>query len=144
MVCACLVFCLAGTSLAQSPTWRGTYTVRGPGVNLSGSWTASLHQDPYAGWGTWTLFDGSGRAAGSGSWSARKTEKAWEGRWQVRVADQRGSISGTWTANLRINGAARFADLLQSALNEIVSGTWGRSSVQNGTWSIRAAPGDQP
>ena len=136
---ACLLLFLAWPALAQSTTWRGTWSATGPGVNLSGSWTARLHEDPNSGLGTWTLFDAAGRTAAAGSWSARKSEQAWQGRWSALLPNERRPISGTWTARARIDGSARFAELLRSALTQVVSGTWGRSGAQTGAWSIRAS-----
>ena len=138
-LCGLLLLSCAWFSLAQPPAWRGTWIATGAGPELSGNWTARLHTDPNVGQGTWTLFGLRGNEIASGTWSARKAASAWEGRWQVLTPSGR-TYSGAWTASLQAAPPAQFSELLQSAVREVVGGTWRMSRTQSGAWSIRAYP----
>jgi len=129
-------------SWAQPPAWKGTWSATAGGRKLAGSWTARVHAEPTAGWGFWSLLDPSGKQLATGSWSARKAERSWQGNWQAQYqAPSKQAFSGTWTARSNLDPSAALSELLQSALADIVSGTWGTDKL-SGNWSIRTYAGN--
>jgi len=119
----------------QLSTWSARTST---GRTFSGTWTGAA--DPSAGTaaGSWTLLDGAGKTVMSGTWSASKSSKGWNGAWRALVTDRRNVYSGTWSANVRLAPNARFADLFEAAIKEVVGGSW-RAGGPSGSWSIRAA-----
>jgi hypothetical protein len=132
-----LLAMLEGSGRTQSGR-EGSWSARTrTGNTLKGSWTAV--DDPKTGTvtGTWTLDDAAGKSAMRGAWSAAKSAKGWTGEWRAIVSGRRGEYAGTWNASVEIEPTARFADLFELAVKNIVSGNW-RAGGQSGAWSIRA------
>lgn len=119
------------------PSLTGTWSAKaGSGLTLMGGWTAT--PDPASGavTGTWTLFDAQGNTVADGGWSAAKAPAQWNGAWRAVVTGRGGEYSGTWTASVDLKADAPFVDLLQAAVQTVVSGTW-RGAGQSGAWAIR-------
>jgi hypothetical protein len=125
--------------LASGAEMRGSWSASSGGGNLAGTWTAEAHQDSGGVTGAWTLRDASGKILMSGGWSASKSPKFWNGAWRATVAGRGGEYAGTWTAATQLAPEARLADMLESAIRAVVSGTW-KAGAYSGSWSIRAAP----
>jgi predicted exporter len=72
----------------------------------------------------------------AGAWSARKKKKGWEGIWQARAGN--GALfAGTWSVRSPLEASAALTDLLELALNNVVTGAW-QAGRKSGGWSIRA------
>jgi len=123
--------------LASGAEMRGSWSASSnAGSSLGGTWTAEVHQESGGVTGAWTLRDASGKILLSGGWSASKSPQAWNGAWRAAVAGRAGDYSGTWAAAPQLASEARLADMLESALRAVVSGTW-KAGAYSGSWSIR-------
>lgn len=113
-------------------TWSA---VTSTGRTFSGTFT--VEPDPATGTvsGSWTLRDNTGKTIMGGTWSANKADKVWSGAWRAAVSGQSVEYSGTWSTNQRFPAAARFADLFEAAVKEVVGGDW-RAGAYSGSWSI--------
>lgn len=113
-------------------TWSA---VTSAGRTFSGTFTAE--PDPATGTvsGSWTLRDNTGKIVMGGVWSANKVDKGWNGAWRAAVSGQNAEYSGTWSTNHRFPAAARFAELFEAAVKEVIGGEW-RSGSYSGSWSI--------
>ena len=136
---------LAGVadSLAQTaapPAARaGAWTARSStGLTLAGTWTAKVDPTTGAVSGTWTLGDPKAPPRAQGFWSAAKSPAGWSGGWRAVVTGRKGEYSGTWAARLDLKPDARFAEMLEKAVQAAVAGTW-KAASQSGSWSIRAS-----
>ena len=126
--------------LASGAELRGAWSASSnDGRSLAGTWTAEAHQESGGVTGAWTLREAAGRILMSGAWSASKSPQEWTGAWRAIVAGRAGEYSGTWTAAAPLAPKARLADLLESALRAVVTGTW-KTGAYSGSWSIRASP----
>ena len=135
-----LVALMSSAVLASAADLRGTWSAASnSGQRLAGGWTAEARQDSEAAAGTWTLFDVAGKALMQGGWSASKSAKAWHGAWRATVSGRTGEFSGVWTSQTALAPEASLAQMLESALNAVVTGTW-KSGGNSGSWSIRAYP----
>ena len=105
------------------------------GQLLMGTWTAVLDTSGTV-TGTWALVDARGATVAEGAWSAAKSPDRWTGAWRAVVSGRAGEYSGTWTANIDDKSRTRLADLVDRALQAVVSGTW-RVNQRSGGWSIR-------
>ena len=85
------------------------------------------------------LQDAGGKVLMQGGWSASKSEQSWNGAWRATVSGRAGEYSGTWTSTTSLSPRAHLAEMLESALRAVVSGTW-KSGRRSGSWSIRASP----
>ena len=122
---------------AQPSEIRGSWSATAGTRNFIGSWTASLKTSANVSWGTWRLLDTSGKILAEGVWSVRRAGEGWQGSWR---ADSSGrSYGGTWKSDVKLPVSERFADLLDAALKEVVSGTW-RAGQTSGAWSLRTIP----
>ena len=119
-----------------SGTWSARSTA---GLTLMGAWTAVPDTTTGAVTGTWTLVDAQGATVASGAWSASKSPTRWNGAWRAVVAGRSGEYAGTWTADVALRRDAAFVDLLERAVQAVVSGDW-RAGGRSGAWSIRTAP----
>ena len=126
--------------LASGAELRGSWSASSSaGSSLGGTWAAEAHQQSGGVIGAWTLRDASGKILMSGGWSASKSLQAWNGAWRATVTGRATEYSGTWTAATQLAPEARLADMLESALRAVVSGTW-KAGAYSGSWSIRTAP----
>lgn len=118
---------------------HGTWSANGGGnLTLMGTWTAVPDTSHNTVTGTWTLMDTQGKTAAFGGWSAVKSNDAWTGAWRANVTGRTGEYSGTWTSSIELKPNAKFVDLFEKAIQNIMSGTWS-AGAQLGAWSIRAA-----
>lgn len=125
--------------LASGAELRGTWSASSnTGHSLAGTWTAEAHQSGGV-TGTWTLQDAAGEVFMRGGWSASKSAQSWSGAWRATVSGRSGEYLGTWTAPVALSPNAGLADLLESALRALVTGTW-KAGAYSGSWSIRASP----
>ena len=130
---------LAASALAASGAeLRGAWSAVSGGLNLAGTWTAEAHREGGV-VGTWTLRDAAGRTLMGGGWSASKAPQAWSGAWRATIVGRAGEYVGTWTSATPLARRAPLEDMLESALNALVTGTW-KTGVYSGSWSIRASP----
>lgn len=135
-----LVIVVSSAILASGAELRGTWGASSnSGQRLVGSWTAETHQESGSATGTWALYDASGKILLQGGWSASKSLKAWNGAWRATVAGRAGEDSGTWTAQTPLTPEQPLAQMLESALRAVVTGTW-KAGANSGSWSIRAFP----
>ena len=141
MSAACVLAALSlFATLVSGQELRGTWSASSnPGRNLAGTWTAEAHPESGGITGTWTLRDAAGKILMSGAWSASKSPQAWNGAWRAIVTGGAGEYSGTWMAQSSLGREARLADLFESAVRAVVTGTW-KGGPHSGSWSIRAAP----
>jgi hypothetical protein len=141
MSVACVLTALAVSTMpATGAELHGAWSASSnTGRSLAGTWTAEAHQESGGVTGTWTLREPTGKILVSGVWSASKVPKAWNGAWRAIVAGGAGEYSGTWTATTALAPESSMADMLESALRAVVSGTW-KAGGYSGAWSIRAAP----
>jgi len=124
--------------LVSGAELKGTWSATTQSGSLAGRWTAQA--DPSGGvTGTWMLQDATGRVLMQGGWAASKSAQAWDGAWRATVSGRAGEYSGTWTSATSLSPQARLAEMLESALRAVVSGTW-KSGPRSGSWSIRASP----
>ena len=131
------IFASSGILLSGADL-KGTWSATTQSGNLAGSWTAQA--DPSGGaTGTWMLQDATGRVLMQGGWSAIKSAQSWDGAWRATVSGRLGEYSGTWTSTSALSPQAHLAEMLESALRAVVSGTW-KSGQRSGSWSIRTSP----
>jgi hypothetical protein len=123
--------------LASGAELKGTWSATSQAGNLAGSWTAQPDQSGGV-TGTWMLQDATGRILMQGGWAASKSAQFWDGGWRANVSGRAGEYSGTWTSATSLSPQARFADMLESALRAVVTGTW-KSGPRSGAWSIRSS-----
>ncbi len=118
----------------QPNTWRASNTA---GSTFSGTWT--VEENPATGevYGAWTLRAAKGKTVMSGTWSANKSPKGWDGAWRAVASGKKVQYSGTWSASVQLKPDARFADLFEAAVQDLVGGGW-KSGGQSGSWSIQA------
>jgi hypothetical protein len=124
--------------LASGAELKGTWSATAQTGYLGGSWTAQADQSGGV-TGTWMLQEATGKVLMQGGWSASKSARSWDGAWRATVSGRSGEYSGTWTSATSLSPQASFADLLESALRDVVTGTW-KSGPRSGAWSIRASP----
>ena len=117
---------------------KGTWSATSQTGYLGGSWTAQTDQTGGA-TGVWMLQDASGKVLMQGGWSASKSAQSWTGAWRATVSGRAGEYSGTWTSTVSLSPQAHLAEMLESALRAVVSGTW-KSGPRSGSWSIRTSP----
>jgi hypothetical protein len=113
-------------------TWSAVTSV---GRTFSGTFTAEPDPSTETVSGTWTLRDNTGKTVMGGTWSANKSDKGWNGAWRAAVSGKSVEYAGTWSTNQRFPAAARFADLFEAAVKEVVGGDW-RAGAYSGSWSI--------
>jgi hypothetical protein len=123
--------------LASGAELKGTWSAASPAGNLAGRWTAQTDQTGGAA-GAWILQDATGKVLMQGGWSASKSAQSWDGAWRANVSGRAGEFSGTWTSATSLTPQAHLADMLESALRGVVTGTW-KSGPRSGAWSIRAS-----
>ena len=118
----------------QPNTWRASNSA---GTMFSGTWT--VEENPATGevYGTWTLSGGKTKSVVGGTWSANKSPKGWDGAWRAVGSDKKAQYSGTWSSTIQLKPDARFADLFEAAVKDLVGGGW-KSGAQSGSWSIQA------
>lgn len=135
-----LTIVAASAILASGAELKGTWAASSTGgQRLAGAWTAQAHPESGGVTGTWSLFDAGGKILMKGGWSASKSPKSWDGAWRAIVTGQTGEYSGMWTAETPLSPAAPLADMFESALRAVVTGTW-ESGANSGSWSIKAYP----
>jgi hypothetical protein len=138
MFAARVLAIFASSAILLGADLKGTWSATTQSGNLAGTWTAQA--DPSGGvTGTWMLQDAIGKVLMQGGWAASKSAQSWNGAWRATVASRAGEYSGTWTSATSLPPQASFADMLESALRAVVSGTW-KSGARAGSWSIRASP----
>src|SRR5579864_649936 len=125
-------------TLASGADLKGTWSATAQSGYLGGSWTAQADASGGA-TGAWMLQDASGKVLMQGGWSASKSAQSWEGAWRATVSGRGGEYSGTWTSTTSLSPQAHLAEMLESALRAVVTGTW-KSGPRSGSWSIRASP----
>src|SRR5437867_856128 len=118
-----LLLSFVSLGAAQSTHWPGTWSASSGSRTLTGSWDATLGDNPNVAFGTWTLLDRAGKQLAHGTWSARKAEKTWNGGWQARPSSGP-ALSGTWRARFPIVSPTRLSDLFEFALTNVVNGSW--------------------
>jgi len=120
--------------LGRANTWSATSS---KGQTLMGTWTAV--PDPASGGvtGTWTLVDAKGKTRARGGWSAAKSPAGGKGTWRAIVSGRTAEYAGTWSTDVDLGAGARLSNLLEKAIESVVSGRW-RAGGQSGAWSIRA------
>lgn len=124
--------------LASAADLKGTWSATAQSGNLAGSWTAQT--DPSGGvTGAWMLQDATGTILLQGGWSANKSAQSWTGAWRATVTGRAGEYAGTWTSASSLPPQARLAEMLESALRAVVTGTW-KAGPRSGAWSIRTSP----
>jgi hypothetical protein len=129
----------ASSVLASGAEIRGSWSASSTnGRSFGGTWTAEAHQASGGVTGTWTLRETAGKILLSGVWSASKSSQAWNGAWRAIVAGGSGEYSGTWTAETTLAPESRLADLFESAIRAVVTGTW-KVGAYSGAWSVRAS-----
>ncbi len=138
-VARALVALMASALLASGAELSGTWSAStNTGRSLAGTWTAEANQGGSV-TGAWTLQEASGKIVMRGGWSASKSPQAWNGAWRATILDHAGEYLGTWTAAVKLSPEAGVADMLESALRAVVTGTW-KAGSYSGAWSIRASP----
>lgn len=139
MYAACvLVMFAASAILASGAELKGTWSATTQTGYLAGRWTAQPEQSGGVA-GTWMLQDASGKILMQGGWAASKSAQSWDGAWRATVSGRAGEYSGSWASTASLSPQASLADMLESALRAVVSGTW-KSGPRSGSWSIRASP----
>lgn len=140
-LCAALVLLVVSTVAQQGPASPGEKTLRGtwiasagPTQMFRGRWWATLLPNTHnAAQGSWTILSDSNQILLEGTWSARKLPRGWEGTWSARVGGGR-AFSGTWTSDLSDINVKTFDDMLKSALEKQVSGSWQMGRMQGNWW----------
>ena len=133
-----LAIFVASAILACGADLKGTWSATAQSGYLGGSWTAQ--PDPSGGaTGTWMLQDATGKVLMRGGWSASKSARSWDGAWRATVSGRAGEYSGIWTSTTSLSPQGHLAEMLESALRAVVTGTW-KSGPRVGSWSIRASP----
>jgi hypothetical protein len=146
----CLLFCFAldrsgaqavvpqDTSAKKPSNPPNLWSARSSnGQIFGGTWTAVPDAKTGTVTGTWTLVDAQGRTMANGGWSASKSPDGWVGFW--RAANFGGTeheFTGSWRAAVDLKVTAGFAELFDSAVVNVVSGTW-RMGNHSGAWSIQ-------
>lgn len=120
--------------LGRANTWSATSS---KGQTLMGTWTAVPNPASGSVTGTWTLVDTNGKTRARGGWSAMKSPAGWNGSWRAIVSGRAGEYAGTWSADVDLGAGARLSNLVEKAVESVVSGRW-RTGRQSGAWSIRA------
>lgn len=139
MFAACVLATFAGfASLASGAELRGTWSATTQAGYLAGTWTAEAHESGGV-TGTWMLQEATGKILMRGGWSASKSAQSWNGAWRATVSSNAREYSGTWTSAAALSPQARLAEMLESALHAVVTGTW-TAGPYSGSWSIRASP----
>jgi hypothetical protein len=133
-----LVAFAASAILASGAELKGTWSATSQSGNLAGSWTAQADQSGGVA-GAWMLQDAAGNILMQGGWSASKSAQSWNGAWRATVSGRSGEYAGTWASTVSLSPQARLAEMLESALRAVVSGTW-KAGPRSGSWSIRASP----
>ena len=133
-----LAVLIGSTALPQPNQLKGTWSAASGAEAMFGSWTARLDAQADVAWGTWRVMDAAGKPSGGGAWSARKVSSEWRGSWRAQTQSNE-AATGTWTAKSALAGTAALNELIQSAVTQIVGGTW-KHGGKTGTWSIRTAP----
>jgi hypothetical protein len=111
--------------LASGAEIRGSWSASSTnGRSFGGTWTAETHKESGGVTGTWMLREATGKILMSGVWSASKSPQAWNGAWRAIVAGGAGEYAGTWAAEATLATESRLADLFESALRAVVTGTW--------------------
>ena len=118
----------------QPNTWRASNSA---GSTYSGTWTVEENTATGEVYGTWTLSGGKTKTVIGGTWSANKSPKGWDGAWRAVGSDKKMQYSGTWSSTIQLKPEARFADLFEAAVKDLVGGGW-KSGAQSGSWSIQA------
>ena len=126
-------------SASVRDTRSGTWSATSGTLALMGTWTAAVDTAHNTVTGTWTLMDAERKTVAFGGWAAAKANDQWTGGWRANVTGRPGEYSGAWVSTITVKPTAKFADLFESAIQTIVSGTWS-SGANSGAWSIRAAP----
>ena len=135
-----LAIVVGSAILASGAELHGTWSASGnSGQRLAGAWTAEPHTASGGVTGAWTLQEAGGKILMRGGWSASKSPKGWNGAWRATVAGNNGEYSGAWTSQTPLTPEAKLADMLESALRAVVTGTW-KVGANSGAWSIRAFP----
>ena len=124
-------------STSRAPVNRnGSWSaVTSSGQTLMGYWTAALDSAGNA-VGTWELIDAQSRTVATGGWSAAKSPDRWAGAWRAVIYGRDGEYLGTWTAAIGGKPDGPLADLFQSAVPALATGTW-RVDQRSGSWWIR-------
>jgi hypothetical protein len=138
LVARILAIFAASAILASGADLKGTWSATTQTGNLAGSWTAQPDQSGGVA-GAWMLQDATGNILMQGGWSASKSAQSWNGAWRATVSGRAGEYTGTWTSTTSLSPQAHLAEMLESALRAVVSGTW-KSGSWSGSWSIRASP----
>ncbi len=133
-----LVTFAASALLASGAELKGTWSATTPTGNLAGRWTAQPDQSGGV-TGAWMLQDATGAILMQGGWSASKSAQSWNGAWRATVSGRSGEYSGTWASATSLSPQSSLAEMLESALRGVVTGTW-KAGPRSGAWSIRAAP----
>jgi len=135
MSAATLLAMVVGSAiLASGAELHGTWGAASTsGQRLTGGWTVQAHPESGSVAGSWSLFDASGKTVIQGGWSANKAA------WRATIWGQTAEYSGTWAADKPLSGEASLAQMFESALAAVVTGTW-ESGGRTGSWSIRAYP----
>ena len=141
LVLLLLLLSLPFMAWAQHRAWHGSWsaTTSNGRTVLGGTWEAATGDDADTLSGTWTLMDHSGATLADGTWAARKDRNVWKGIWKARTRSNR-IYSGTWRVQSQLPTSSRFADLFESALRKMASGTWRAGAAYSGSWSLRAFP----
>jgi hypothetical protein len=132
-----LAVLIGSAALPQANQLKGTWSAASGAETMFGSWTARLDAQADVAWGEWRLMDATGKPAAGGAWSARKVSSEWRGSWRAQTQANE-AATGTWTAKSTLAGTAALNELIQSAMAQIVGGTW-KHGDKKGTWSIRTA-----
>ena len=133
-----LAMVAASAILVSGADLKGSWSATAGSGYLAGSWTAQPEPSGGAS-GAWMLQDATGKILMQGGWSVSKSTQSWDGAWRATVSGRAGEYSGTWTSATSLSPQAHFAELLESALRAVVTGTW-KSGQRSGSWSIRASP----
>lgn len=133
-----LAWLAASAALPQANQMKGTWSAASGAETMVGSWTARLDTQADVAWGAWRLMAAGGQPSAGGAWSARKVSGEWRGSWRGQTQSNE-SVTGTWTAKSSLPGTGALNELIQSAMTQIVGGTWTQGG-RKGTWSIRTAP----
>ena len=124
LVLLLLLLSLPFMAWAQHQAWHGSWraTTSNATTVLGGTWEAATGDDADTLSGTWTLMDHSGATLADGGTRSDTI------------------YSGTWRVQSQLPTFSRFADLFESALRKMASGTWRAGAAYSGSWSLRAFP----
>jgi hypothetical protein len=132
-----LVIFAVSALLSSGAELKGTWSTTTQSGNLAGGWTAQADQSGGVS-GAWMLQDATGNILMQGGWSASKSAQSWSGAWRATVSGRSGEYAGNWTSTTSLSPQAHLAEMLESALRAVVSGTW-KAGPRSGSWSIRAS-----